>query len=75
MKTVEDLLKEKEERGFWVPACGRTEVPFRTRSGKMLLYCWHTGTGRHAYLDVDTDTILTDIEAEALLVPSSKATI
>ena len=51
------------ERGEWVPACGRTEVPFKTRTGMTLLYVWHTFTGRHAYLDCDTDRVLTDEEA------------
>lgn len=47
----------------WVPACGGTEVPFKTRSGRTLLYCWNRHTMQHAYLDVETDLILTDEEA------------
>ncbi len=47
----------------WVPACGGTEEPFKTRSGRTLLYCWNRHTMQHAYLDVETDLILTDEEA------------
>jgi hypothetical protein len=52
-----------KEQGSWVPASGGTEEPFTARSGARLLYCWQPRTGRHAYLDVGTDLILTDAEA------------
>jgi hypothetical protein len=55
------------ENGNWFPACGGTEVPFTTRTGRRLLYCWQPSTGRHAYLDLDTDLILSDEEAMAAL--------
>lgn len=42
----------------WVPACGGTETPFVTRTGRKLLYVWDTRTGDHAYLDCMTDIIL-----------------
>ena len=70
MKTIPELLKEADERraqGMWVPACGGTETPFTTRTGKRLLYVWQATTGRHAYLDLGTDIILTDDEAHAAL--------
>ena len=51
----------------WIPACGGTETPFDTRTGRRLLYCWNPGTGHHAYLDVQTDIILTNDEATAAL--------
>lgn len=51
----------------WVPACGGTEVPFKTRNGRRLLYCWQPSTGRHAYLDCDTDIILENDEATIAL--------
>lgn len=54
--------------GNWVPASGGTEVPFLTRSGKTLLYCYQPRSGRHAYLDVGSDVILTDEEARAYLL-------
>lgn len=51
-------------QGSWVPACGGTEQPFISRSGRRLLYCWQPSTGKHAYLDCRTDIILTQEEAE-----------
>ena len=51
----------------WVPASGGTELPFKSRSGKRLQYVWQPSTGQHAYLDLDSDIILSDEEAEACL--------
>lgn len=51
----------------WLPACGGTEVPFKSRSGRELLYCYNPKLGKHAYLDCGTDTILTDDEAARAL--------
>ena len=51
----------------WIPACNKTEVPFVSRSGIRLLYCWNPSTGKHAYLNCDTDIILSDEEACAAL--------
>lgn len=70
MKTVKEILDEKQakaENGPWVPACGGTETPFWTRERRRLLYCWQPSTGKHAYLDVGTDLILTDEEARLAL--------
>lgn len=50
-------------RDSWVPACGGTETPFISRSGRRLLYVYQKSSGRHAYLDCETDMILTDDEA------------
>lgn len=47
----------------WGPACGGTETPFTTRTGKRLLYVYNYALGRHAYLDLGSDLILTDEEA------------
>lgn len=69
-KSVAQLLEEKQakaEQGNWLPANGGTEVPFFTRSGRKLLYCWQPATGRHAYLDCQTDLILSDEEAQLAL--------
>jgi hypothetical protein len=55
------------EQGSWIPACNGTEVPFNARTGRRLLYCWQPSTGEHAYLDLDTDLILTDEEARQAL--------
>ena len=69
-KTLFELLKEATERaqqGNWEPASGRTEEPFMTRSGRRLLYCYQASTGKHAYLDLETDMILSEIEAACAL--------
>jgi hypothetical protein len=65
MNLVEELEKRaaKAAQGNWIPACGGTEVPFKSRSGKRLLYCYQPATGKHAYLDMDSDVFLTDEEA------------
>jgi hypothetical protein len=53
--------------GDWVPACGGTETPFTTRTGRVLLYMWNRTTGEHAYYDVEQDLFLTNEEACAAL--------
>lgn len=64
-----EAARRRAEQGNWFPACGGSEVPFRSRSGLRLLYCWQPSSGRHAYLNLDTDIILTDEEAaEALMI-------
>lgn len=55
--------KAKPAIGGWVPACGGTEVPFKTRKGFHLWYMWNRITGEHAYLNVETDIFLTNEEA------------
>ena len=47
----------------WVPACGGTEVPFETRTGRTLHYMWNMTTGEHAYYDVRADIFLDTEEA------------
>lgn len=72
-KTVKEVLDERQakaEQGNWIPASGGTEVPFPTRSGRRLLYCYQPTTGKHAYLDCGTDIILTDEEAQLALALS-----
>ena len=59
--------KREPEQGNWFPACGGTETVFTSRTGIRLLYVWQPTTGNHAYLNVDTDIILTDEEAQAAL--------
>lgn len=54
---------KKAAQGDWLPANGGTEQPFYTRNGYRLLYCWQRSTGRHAYLNCETDLILADDEA------------
>lgn len=69
MNIIEQLEANdrKREQGNWVPACNGTEVPFMTRTGMRLLYCWQQSTGRHAYLNCETDIILSDEEARMAL--------
>ncbi len=54
-------------QGNWYPANNGSETPFLTRSGVRLLYCYQPSTGKHAYLNCDTDLILTDEEAALFL--------
>ena len=68
MTTLAEQIKiadQKKKNGAWIPGTG--ETPFRTRTGARLLYCWQPSTGDKAYLDVDSDLILTDEEARNLL--------
>ena len=65
VRTIPKMLADRMAQGRWVPASGGTEEPYKTRSGIRVLYCWHTGTGEHAWLNVDTDIIMTPDEADA----------
>lgn len=56
-----------KDQGEWTAASGGTEVPFMTRSGARLLYCYQPRSGKHAYLHCDSDLILTDEEARMYL--------
>jgi len=51
----------------WLPASGGHEDPF-TLNGKRLLYCFNLAESRHAYVDLDSDMVLTDEEALRLFV-------
>ena len=65
MESVADILearKKQAEQGNWYPACGGTEVPFTTRTGHRLWYMWQPSTGKHAYLDLDSDMFVDDSE-------------
>lgn len=64
---LSELAKGNADQGDWFPASDGTEEPFLTRSGRRLLYCWQPSTGRHAYLDMNSDLILSDEEAELAL--------
>jgi hypothetical protein len=70
MPNLTEMLETKakrDEQGNWIPACNGSEVPFLTRSGRTLLYCYQPSTGKHAYLDCGSDLILTDEEARLCL--------
>lgn len=69
-KDLSQLLAERDARnanGPWVAACGGTEKPFTTRSGFRLQYLFQPSTGKHAYINCDTDIFLTDDEAIAAI--------
>lgn len=51
----------------WIPACGGTETPFTSRTGRRLLYMWNQTTGEHAYYDVYRDLFLSQEEAAVAL--------
>jgi len=61
--SIQEKCKYGSREDVWVPANGGSETPFLSRSGRRLLYCWNPGKGKHAYLDLGTDTILSDEEA------------
>lgn len=67
LKELLDARDAKAAQGNWVPACGGTETPFTTRTGYRLLYCWQPSTGRHAYIDLGTDMVLSTDEANNAL--------
>lgn len=56
-----------DSKDNWYPANGGTETPITYRSGAVLLYVYQPSTGRHAYLDTQTDLILEDEHALALI--------
>jgi hypothetical protein len=58
--------------GSWIPASGGTEPVFTAGSGKRLQYMFQPSTGRHAYLDVDSDIILDDEDARRHLDARSR---
>lgn len=67
-RSLADILNDraaKAEQGPWIPGTG--EEPIVTRNRRRLLYCWQPSTGRKAYLDLDTDLLLSNEEAWAAL--------
>jgi hypothetical protein len=69
-ETLVDAFKRHDAwkiQGDWTPASGGTETPFVTRGGVRLLYCYQARSGNHAYLNCDTDLILSDEEARLYL--------
>lgn len=68
-QSIADQLNEaqarRERNGHWVAACGGSETPMTVR-GVRVLYCWHTGTREHAYINLGTDMVMSAAEATAL---------
>jgi hypothetical protein len=58
-----DAVAAWKADGEWVIANGGTETPFFTANRRRLLYVYQPRSGRHAYLDVQTDLILSDNDA------------
>ena len=52
----------------WVPACGGSEVPYRDRNGREVLYVYNFATGKHGFLDVGQDIVFED---DTLTEPAS----
>ena len=44
----------------WVIACGGTEKPTKTRSGRTYVYVYNFRTDKHGWLDVETDIVQMD---------------
>lgn len=51
----------------WVAGCSGTEMPFETRTGRILHYMFNKTTGEHAYYDVRNDIFLSNDEAHEAL--------
>jgi hypothetical protein len=62
-----EAIQYARSNSDWFPANGGTEMPFRSRSGIRMLYCWQPSTGRHAYLNCNTDMLMTDEESNLAL--------
>lgn len=52
----------------WVPAHRGTEQPFVSRSGIRMLYCFNPRQQNHAYINADTDVVMTEEETRAALM-------
>jgi len=44
----------------WVIACGGTEKPTKTRSGRTYVYVYNFRIDKHGWLDVETDIVQMD---------------
>lgn len=61
-----DKPAKKADQGNWYPANNGTEEPTQYRTGAVLLWCYQPSTGKHAYLNCQTDLILDFEEAQML---------
>ena len=52
--------------GHWEPAANGKEVPTKYRSGHTLLYCYNALLGKHAYINCETDLIVSDAELDLI---------
>jgi hypothetical protein len=65
---LEYKLAVAGNKDAWVPACGGTETVF-TVCGKRVLYGYNPKQHKHAYLDLDSDMVMSDEDYFALLFP------
>lgn len=52
------MNNNKVDSNGWMPACGGTETPFRTRTGHTVLYMYNIITAKHAYYIKDEDIFI-----------------
>ena len=64
---IEFATAMTERQNKWVPACGGSETPFKTKTRHTLLYCYNPALRQHAYVNVETDMVLTNEEARTML--------
>lgn len=57
-REAEFAVAVAQNHDAWVAACGGTETPYVSRSGRRVLYVFNPAQGRHAYMDLDRDMIL-----------------
>ena len=63
--SITEILARREyekSQGNWVAASSGTEKPFTTRTGHKVQYMWQPSTGRHAYINLETDIIIADAD-------------
>lgn len=48
-------MRANNDTDALIAACGGSEKPFLV-NGRRWLYCWHPRSGRHCYLNMETDT-------------------
>jgi hypothetical protein len=69
MKTIhsqDDETAAEIVSGYWEPAANGTEVPTKYRSGHTLLYCYNALLGKHAFINCETDHMVTDAELDLI---------
>jgi hypothetical protein len=62
-----EAIQYARNNSDWLPANGGTETPFTSRSGIRMLYCWQPSTGHHAFLNCNTDVLMSGEEADEAL--------
>mgnify|MGYP003677355375 FL=1 len=60
LKQALDTEEKRRAQSYWLPASGGTEQPFTTKTGHRVQYMYQPLTGKHAYLDLDSDLFIAD---------------